>query len=134
MLKIAKLTVALAIAGLAIPAFAQTQSNDGFMYSGAEESGYQLKQYRYFKNEEKESPSVWRQAVPAVKAKAPAAQASAGGFTYRGDGTGWEISPHKYVFSGGTLAMSDECDHAVRIVQGPTPAEVDAARNASPGA
>ena len=135
MLRIATLTVALALAGLTVPAFARTQSNDGFAYAGAEESGYQLQQYRYFTNEEKERHPVWRQAGPAGKATAPAAaKGSIGGFTYRGDGTGWEIAPHKYVFSGGTLAMSDDCDHAIRIVQGPSPAEVDASRNMSPGA
>ena len=121
MLKIAKLTVALAIAGLAIPAFAQwpkgpsqrvntaaasavrgaqlPQSVDGFVYADAEKSGYRVR-----------------------------------GFTYRGDGIGWEVAPHKYVFSAGGLAMSDECDHVVRIVKGPTPAEIESGRVLSPGA
>ena len=157
MLKIAKLTVALAIAGLAIPAFAQwpkgpsqrvntaaasavrgaqlPQSVDGFVYAGAEESGYQVEQYRYFRNEEKERHATWRQPASAVKGNAPAlATGAINGFTYRGDGIGWEVAPHKYVFTAGGLAMSDECDHAVRIVKGPTPAEIESGRVLSPGA
>ena len=158
MLKIAKLTVALAIAGLAIPAFAQwpkgpsqrvntptatapavraaqPQSVDGFVYAGAEESGYQVEQYRYFRNEENERLATWRQPASTVKGNAPAlATGAVSGFTYRGDGIGWEVAPHKYVFSAGGLAMSNECDHAVRIVKGPTPAEIDSGRVLSPGA
>ena len=156
MLKIAKLTVALAIAGLANPAFAQwpkapskrvntatatavrgaqPQSADGFVYAGAEESGYQIEQYRYFRNEEKERHATWRQSASPVKGNAPAlAKGAVSGFTYRGDGIGWEVAPHKYTFSAGGLAMSDECDHAVRIVKAPTPAEMDSGRVLSPGA
>ena len=132
MLKIVRLTFALAVAGIVIPFFAQAQSKDGFVYAGAEESGAQLQQYRYFKNEEKESHPAW--LAPTASAKAPASLAANGGFTYRGDGTGWEVSPHKYVFSAGRLVMSDECDHAVRLVQGPTREEIDSARIQSPGA
>ena len=155
MLKIAKLTVALAAIGLAAPAFAQwpkgpskrvtapaaataaaatpSLANDGFTYAGAEESGYQLGQYRYFRTEEKERAGVWRQAFPAAKVTSPTvAGGSVGGFRYGGEGIGWEPTQHKYVWAGSRLAHSDECDHVVRAASAITPADIEAARKLWP--
>ncbi len=47
---------------------------------------------------------------------------------------GSQPTQHSYVWSGGRLVHSDECDHVVRQAQAaPTGAEVDAARRLSPG-
>lgn len=75
--------------------------------------------------------------VDDLNTAAPAAstqRAPEGKFTYRGDGTGWEVAPHKLVFTGGHLMHSNECDHAVHTAMAPTAAQVDAARIQSPGA
>ena len=113
MLKIAKLTVALAVAGLALPAFAQWPKGP---------------------SQRPATPAAKSASVAKAPVKSSASGLANGGFTYRGDGTGWEITPHKYVFSNGSLVMSDECDHVTRIVKGPTVQEVDSTRNLSPGA
>lgn len=56
-----------------------------------------------------------------------------GEFTYRGDGVGWEITPHDFVVAGSRLAHSDRCDHRMHTAVAPAASEVDAMRMMSPG-
>lgn len=110
MSKIARITIALAVAGFAVPAMAGNGWPQG--------------------------PSSQAKANSTAAAKAPVrtnAKGAPANFTYRGDGIGWEITPHKYVFAGGRLAHSDECDHAMRTAAAITPADVEAGRKLWPG-
>jgi hypothetical protein len=93
---------------------------------------------------------VWQLVQPAyayengrfVLLNAPAASAATAraqtavfaGFEPAGGDAGWQLAQHKYDFVNGKLTMSDECDHAIRTAQAPTPTEVDSARRLSPGA
>lgn len=147
------ITVALALVGFTVPALAGSWPNlassrgkllaapkvtiekaaDGAVYSGSEEGGSSLG--AAFRNEEKEIPAFKRRVTVAGTTTAPAAAKGAvGNFVYRGEATGWEMTQHAYTWKGGRFAMSDDCDHAVRLVQGPTRDEVDATKKASPGA
>lgn len=124
--------IATAFAVAALPAVAEPvnmRSPDGFVM-GAEEGGWSLEQYSYF--------------LPESRANAPKAVAIAGGervparvddaYRFVGGETGWQLKPHKLVLAGGRIAHSEECDHAIRTAQAPTSAEVERARNFSPGA
>jgi hypothetical protein len=73
-------------------------------------------------------------AAAATTAAAKPATAALAGFEQAGGDAGWQLVQHKYDFLDGKFTMSDECDHAVRIAQAPTPAEVESARRLSPGA
>lgn len=72
--------------------------------------------------------------VPAIVkiVKAPETRV-VNGFEYVGGESGWQLAQHKYDFVNGKLVMSDECDHVIRTVRAPTPAEVEQARQFSPG-
>lgn len=59
---------------------------------------------------------------------------SRAGFEFVGGETGWQPAGHKFVWVQGSFAHSEECDHAIRVVKAPTPAEVDSTRRLSPGA
>ena len=52
------------------------------------------------------------QSLIATKDAVPAM-----GFEPTGGDAGWALSQHKYVFAGGRLAMSDDCDHAIRTAR-----------------
>ena len=52
---------------------------------------------------------------------------SVDGFEYVGGEAGWQLSQHKYEFVNGKLAMSDECDHAIRKAEAATPADLERA-------
>lgn len=152
MLKTTRLAAAVAIALLALPAAAGSwpniaprkaqqagsslvrapaKSSDGFV-AEAGENVASLEPVRYFTNEEKETVYMPRLSSTAPAAKVAASYAN--GFEFVGGETGWQPAGHKFVLSAGRFAHSEECDHAIRVVSGPTPAEVDAARNRSPGA
>ena len=109
MLKTVKLTIALAAATLVLPAAAGSWPPTPPR-----------------KAAEKSPP-----AVRVVEAQQPK---SIDGFEYVGGDAGWQLAQHKYEFTNGKLVMSDECDHAIRSAQAPTPAEVESARRLSPGA
>lgn len=153
MRKLTHITIALTLAGFALPALAGPWPNvqtsrgklfsapaatvqkaaDGAVYSGSEEGGYTLG--LTFKNEEKEAPEFVRRIQVTDTSLAPAAAGGADrSFVYRNQATGWEMSQHAYTWKAGRFVMSDECDHAVRLVQGPTRDELDAAKKVSPGA
>lgn len=106
------------------------QSRDGFV----EERGdavSSLEQYRYFATEEYRGKAAF--AAQAAPAEAQPSL-SRGGFEFVGGDTGWQLSQHKYVLSGGRFVHSDECDHAIRVVKAPTAQEIEAVRSAAPGA
>ena len=148
----AQLTAAVAIALLALPAAAGSWPNiaprkaqqagsslvrapaksfDGFVAQEGENVA-SLEPVRYFTNEEKETVYMPRMANTAPAQDV--ATTYANGFEFIGGDGGWQPASHKYLWSAGRFAHSDECDHAIRVVRGPTPAEVDAAKNSSPGA
>lgn len=112
------------------PAPAAVAAPDGFVL-GAEEGGYSLQQYSYFRQEE---DSVTGPKRPIVAAAGVTAVVANDPFEAVGGDTGWQLKQHKYVFAAGRLAHSEECDHAIRTATAPTPAEIERARNASPGA
>lgn len=147
----AKLTIAVAIALLALPAAAGSWPNiaprkaqakvaqvtapaksiDGFVALEGENLST-LEPVRYFTNEEKETVYM-----PRVASNVPArdiATSSVNGFEYVGGETGWRPVGHKFIWSAGSFAHSEECDHAIRVVSGPTAAEVEATKALSPGA
>lgn len=147
----AKLTLAVAIALLALPAAAGSWPNiaprkaqakviaqvpatakslDGFIRLEGENMST-LEPVRYFRNEEKETVYL-----PRVASNVPAqdvATASVNGFEYAGGEPGWRPVGHKFVWSAGSFAHSEECDHAIRVVMGPTAAEIAATNALSPG-
>ena len=114
MLKTATIAVALAAATLVLPAAA-----------GSWPPTPPRKSTEARKATEKSPP-----AVRVVKAQQPK---SIGGFEYVGGDAGWQLAQHKYEFTNGKLVMSDECDHAIRSAQAPTPSDVESARRLSPG-
>lgn len=147
--KMLKLTIAALAASMALPALAGGWPDiparkavapkaavteiapGGFVYGG-DEAGYSIEQYRYFTTEEDKvyGPRRWA-AAPARQA---VATRSSDGFEFVAGETGSQLTPHKLVLANGRFAHSNECDHAIRSVKGPTPAEVDATRSLSPGA
>lgn len=148
----ATLTAAVAIALLALPAAAGSwpniaprkaqqasaplvrapaQSIDGFVAEPGENVA-SLEPVRYFTKETSATASAARAATNTPVADAAATYVS--GFEFVGGETGWQPAVHKFVWSAGRFAHSDECDHAIRVVSGPTPAEIDAAKTRSPGA
>lgn len=114
----------------AAPAPAKTVAPGGYVF-GAEEGGWSLQQYSYFRQEE---DSVTGPKRPIVAAAGVTAIVANDPFEAVGGDSGWQLKQHKYVFAGGALAHSEECDHAIRTARAPTPAEVDGLRNMSPGA
>lgn len=147
----AKLTAAVTIALLALPAAAGSwssiaprkvqakiaaqvavpaQSLDGFVVLEGENMST-LEPVKYFTNEEKETVYM-----PRVASNLPAqdvATSSVNGFTYVGGEPGWRLTGHKFVWSAGRFAHSEECDHAIRVVKTPTAAEIAATNALSPG-
>lgn len=71
---------------------------------------------------------------PAAIQAATVPRIATDGFEFIGGDTGWQLAQHKYLLVGGRFAHSDECDHAIRTAQAPTPREIESARLASPGA
>ena len=144
MLKIGKLIAAMAIAALVLPAAAGSakslvaippQSADGFV-SGPGEAGWSLEQYSYFRTEEGPGETVY--APRKFTAREPAkdvgaAKGSVDGFNFVGGESGWQLAPHKFLWSAGHFVHSDECDHVIRTAKGPTLEELESARNISPG-
>lgn len=117
----------------------ETRAVNGFEYVGGE-SGWQLAQHKYELVNGKlvmsdECDHAIRATTPPAAAKIAKASEtrSVNGFEYVGGESGWQLSQHKYEFVNGKLAMSDECDHVIRTVRAPTPAEVEQARQFSPG-
>ena len=76
-------------------------------------------------------------AKPAAKATRDTASRESpkaiGGFVYIGGEPGWTLAQHKFVLEGGRFVHSEECDHAIRTVKGPTPDETDSVKRFSPG-
>lgn len=124
-MKSRSLIAVAALSALALPAFA---AGDDIQYRSA---GYASDLLPYTTETSTPAPAsraTAERAAPAIAAK------GADGFQFVGGETGWALVPHIFVWRDGRFAHSDECDHAVRVAQVPTPAEVDAARNLSPGA
>lgn len=109
------------------PAPAATDSGDAFAQGEATST---LGEYRYFASEEYRGKRDFAFATPAQSS----ASAPRDGFEYIGGESGWQLSQHKYVLSGGRFVHSDECDHAIRVVKAPTAQEIEAVRSAAPGA
>lgn len=109
---------------LPVPAAAQ-RSIDGFEFVGGE-AGWQLAQPRY----DNVSGTLVRvddgarTSVAATKTTGTGAN----GFDFVGGEGGWQLSQHKYDFTAGKFVMSNECDHTIRLVTAPAPAEVEATR------
>lgn len=154
MLNLGRMTVAIAVAALALPAAAGSwpniparkaqakaqvvalQSPDGFV-EAAGDAGSSLEQYRYFPSEEfrgKKSFATSTVAISPVAQQIATPGRSVGGFEFIGGEAGWQLAPHKFVWATNRFVMSDECDHVIRIVTGPTPVELETARQLSPGA
>jgi hypothetical protein len=91
-----------------------------------------LEPVRYFTNEEKES--VYMPRVASNLRAQGVAPSSVNGFEYVGGEPGWQPVGHKFLWSAGSFAHSEECDHAIRVVRGPTAAEMEATNALSPGA
>ena len=159
MLHTGKLIIAVAVATLALPAvagswpqvpsrpaakaaqFAPVRSatasapqSRGFVSDGSE-AGASLEQYSYFRTEEGPSETIYA-ARPSIASTATrtayAGKGAVNGFEYIGGDGGWQLAEHKYVFRNGRVAMSDECDHAIRSAQAVTPADI--ATTKMPGA
>jgi hypothetical protein len=84
---------------------------------------------RYFARQGKQSGYM-----PSVAQGRSDSRAARAGFEFVGGETGWQPTGHKFVWAGGRFAHSEECDHAIRVVKAPTPAEVDSSKRLSPGA
>lgn len=151
MLKARNVVLATAIAMLALPAAAGSwpniparkpavvaaaaplvaaapQSADGFVPE-AGDAGTSLEQYRYFRAEE--TPNERRPAPVFARAAAAPVDVATGkvnGFEYIGGEAGWQPISHTLVWTAKGFAHSEVCDHAIRMVKGPTPAERDEAR------
>lgn len=146
-----QLVAAVAIALLALPAAAGSWPNiaprkapakvaqvtapakslDGFIALEGE-SLSTLEPVRYFTNEERKTVYM-----PRVASNVPArdvATSSVNGFEYVGGEPGWRTVGHKFLWRAGSFAHSEECDHAIRMVRGPTAAEMEATNALSPGA
>jgi hypothetical protein len=126
MLKPISVAIALALAAFTAPAFAGSWPNV------PTSRGTLLQSVPHPAQEATSGTFETRQAKPFAPAPRTAARAP-DGFTFVGGDTGWEPANHKYVVTAQGLAHSNECDHMIRIVQGPTPAEVEATRSLSPG-
>ncbi len=149
----AKLVAAVAVAMLALPAAAGSwpptpprkapakvaqvrlaqvdapeQAINGFIAEPGENVA-SLAPVRYFTNEGKQTGYT-----PPLAQGTADARAARSGFEFVGGETGWQPTGHKFVWVGGSFAHSEDCDHAIRVVAGPTPAETDRAKSLSPGA
>ena len=112
------------LAGVAGPGAAESSVDVG-------QTPFSLGQLRVFKNEEKERVPVGTAVAPATKAQTTGR--SVNGWTYVGGEVGWQLTPHSLVWSGNRFVHSDECDHAIRVVQGPTASEIEEVRRLYPG-
>lgn len=72
--------------------------------------------------------------APTVARGATDWRAARAGFEFLGGEAGWQPSGHKFVWVGGSFAHSEDCDHAIHVVAGPTPTEIERAKRLSPGA
>ena len=111
----AKLAAAAAIAMMALPAAAE-QAINGFIAEPGENVA-SLAPY-----------------TPSVAHGVADTHAARSGFEFVGGESGWQPTGHKFIRVGGAFAHSEDCDHAIRVVAGPTPAEVERAKRLSPGA
>lgn len=84
----------------------------------------------------RKAPAKVEQAKATLPAEqgAAASRAAGAGFEFVGGETGWQPTGHKFVWVSGSFAHSQECDHAIRVVAGPTPDEIEGAKRLSPGA
>lgn len=149
MTRIGTITVAIALAAITLPAAAgswpnvQTsraparfftvippQAADGFA-AGAGDEVSTLEQYRYVFGDEARALIASRRPANTGATSRVAAKPT-DGFEYVGGEGGWEPSQHKYVWSAGGFAHTDECDHAIRTVRAPTLEDLEWARNVSP--
>jgi len=84
------------------------------------------RQYTYFRDEDGPNKKA---DVPPRPAKAVAGgTAAVKGYEYVGGDRVWDLAQHKYVLSGGRFVHSEECDHVIRTVKAPTPAEIESIR------
>lgn len=119
----AKLTAAVAIALLALPAAAGSWPNIAPRKAPAKAQQVKV--------------SPVRAPAGVAASTAPASEVTpsyTNDFEYVGGDTGWQPAGHKFVWSAGRFAHSEQCDHVIRVVSGPTPAEVESAKAISPGA
>ena len=72
-------------------------------------------------------------APAVVKVQKAPEKSVINGFEYVGGDAAWQLAQHKYDFVNGRLAMSNECDHAIRMAAVATPSEIEATRRLSPG-
>ena len=110
---------------------AAPRSADGFIPE-AGDAVATLEQYRYFRNEEKER-SAAPALVRAVAAPVNVATGKVNGFEYLGGEAGWQPISHTLAWTPQGFGHSNVCDHAIRIVTGPTPAELETARKLGGG-
>ena len=145
MFKIRILIAAIAVATAALPAAADPSdaTSPGAVSSGDPDAnsiqyrnaGY-TSGYARFKNEEKELWTAPRQQPIADGSSAkgvPAGSRVENGFEYVGGESGWQLAPHKLAWRAGRFVHSDDCDHVIRTVKGPTPAELEAVKSRSSG-
>ena len=62
-------------------------------------------------------------ALAGASASSVAASLPQAGFAYVGGESGWEPAQHKYVWANGRFEHSEECDHTIRAVTNPGPAD-----------
>ena len=106
MLKITRFALAIASASLAVSALA---GNSSPQVPG---------------NTKAESTAKAAVAATSKAKRAP----TPGAFSYSGEGVGWEVTQHKYVWTGSGFAHSDECDHTIRAAEAITPEGIESAR------
>ncbi len=112
----------------------EIRSVNGFEYVGGE-AGWQLAQHKYGLVNGKlvmsdECDHTIRLATPpaAVEMAKTSETRSVNGFEYVGGEAGWQLAQHKYELMNGKLAMSDECDHAIRKAEAATPSDLERAK------
>jgi hypothetical protein len=107
---------------------ATDQAINGFIAEPGENVA-SLAPVRYFANDGKGTGYT-----PAAAQGTTGSGTARAGFEFLGGETGWVPAGHKFVWVGGSFAHSEECDHAIRVVAGPTRDEIERASRLSPGA
>lgn len=108
---------------------ATTGAAAGTFAPAAGEAGWQLVQPEYAYDNGR---FVQRNVAPTSTVALEAVGMVAGFEPAAGD-AGWQLAQHKYDFVSGKFAMSEECDHAIRVVKAPTPAQLEQVRRLQSG-
>lgn len=137
----AKLVAAVAVAMLALPAAAGSWPPTPPRKAPAKVAQVKVAQVyaseqaiNGFMAEPGENVASLAPYTPSAAQGVADTHAARSGFEFVGGETGWQPTGHKFIRVGGAFAHSEDCDHAIRVVAGPTPAEIERAKRLSPGA